>query len=114
MSTSKGIVYTSEANPDQKASVSYTYNDDFSEVTITDFTIEGISDVEYPKFTSDIEFKAAFVNSDGILVSAAGFVGDVAVFTPVTGELDGEKNLFGYLSTGKTIETIEPCTVEVT
>ncbi len=113
MSTSTSILYTSESNPDQKATVAYTYNDDFTEVTITDYTIEGVSDAKYPKFTSEMNFQGVFVNSDGTLVSAAGFIGDTPTFSCVTGSIEGGKNQFDYYSTEGTFNGVEPCSVSI-
>ena len=114
MSISKTILYTSETDQNQKVSVSYTCNDDLTEVTITNYTIDGIPDAKYPEYSSNEEFKDAYVNSDATLVSATGFLEGSIVLSVATGQVDGEKNIFGYLSTDSTFKLVEPCTISIT
>ena len=114
MSISKTILYTSNADQNQKASVSYTCNDDLTNVEITGFSLEGISDAKYPTDSSSITFKDVYVDSDATLVSATGFLDGAVVFSVATDVVTGEKNAFGYLNTSGEFKLVEPCAISVT
>jgi hypothetical protein len=61
-----------------------------------------------------MEFKDAYVNSDATLVSATGFLDGAVVLSVATGQVDGEKNVFGYASTDGMFKLVEPCTISIT
>lgn len=114
MSISKTILYTSDVDQSQKVSVSYTCNDDLTDVSITDYTITGISDAKYPKFSSGMEFKDVYVDSDATLVSATGFEDGAVVLSVATDVVTQENNAFSYLNTSGSFILVAPCAISVT
>ena len=105
------ILFTTSENSGQiNAVIDYTYNDDFSEVSIQSYEITGVNDAKYPKSSADMVFKDSFVNDEGELISTVGLLNDTMVFSPVMGK-EGESK-FTYLTSEDTINVIKSCYVE--